>query len=133
MPLSPGDRLGTFEVRSLIGKDGMGEVYKGRDTKLQREVALKVLGPAFVHDPERLARFQREAHVLASLNHPRIATLYGFEDSGSTHALVMELVEGPTLADRIAQGPIPWEEAGPMALQIAEALEYACATRSSMM
>jgi len=125
MSLAPGDRLGAFEVRSLIGQGGMGEVYLARDTKLQREVALKVLAPAFVYDPERLARFQREAHVLASLNHPHIATLYGLEDSGSTHALVMELVEGPTLGDRIAQGPIPWEEARGIALQLSEAMEYA--------
>ena len=123
--LSPGDRLGDYEVRSLIGKGGMGEVYLGRDTKLQRDVALKVLSPAFVHDPERLARFRREAQVLASLNHPRIATLYGLEDSGTTHALVMEYVEGPTLENRIERGPIPWEEARPIALQLAEALEYA--------
>src|SRR6266852_2523495 len=125
MALSPKDRLGPFEVRSLIGKGGMGEVYKARDTKLQRDVALKVLAPAFVHDPDRLARFQREAHVLASLNHPHIATLYGLEDSGRTHALVMEFVEGPTLGDRIAQGPIPWEEARAIALQLADAMEYA--------
>src|SRR5437763_5454463 len=125
MSLTPGERLGIFEVRTLIGKGGMGEVYIARDTKLQRDVALKVLSPAFVHDADRLARFQREAHVLASLNHPRIATLYGLEDSGRTHALVMEFVEGPTLGDRIAQGPIPWEEARSIALQLAEAMEYA--------
>src|SRR5690242_15151671 len=125
MAVSPGERLGNFEIRTLIGKGGMGEVYLARDTKLQRDVALKVLAPAFVHDPERLARFQREAHVLASLNHPHIATLYGLEDSGATHALVMELVQGPTLADRIEQGPISWEEARKSALELAEAVEYA--------
>src|SRR5438552_4532556 len=103
----------------------MGEVYRARDTKLNRDVALKVLPDAFALDPERLARFKREAQVLASLNHPNIAAIYGFEDSGSTHALVLELVEGPTLADRIAHGPIPLDEALPIATQIAHALEAA--------
>jgi serine/threonine-protein kinase len=103
----------------------MGEVYRARDTKLNRDVALKVLPAEFVLDPERLARFRREAQVLASLNHPNIAAIYGFEDSGSTHALVLELVEGPTLADRIAKGPLPLDEALPIARQIAEALEAA--------
>jgi serine/threonine-protein kinase len=100
----------------------MGEVYRARDTKLNRDVALKVLPEAFAADNDRLARFKREAQVLASLNHPHIAAIYGFEDSGSTHALVLELVEGPTLADRIAKGPIPLDEALPIAKQIAEAL-----------
>src|SRR5258708_6800720 len=125
MPLAPGERLGTFEVRTLIGKGGMGEVYKGRDTKLQRDVALKVLAPAFVHDPERLARFQREAHVLAALNHPHIATPYGLEDSGRPPALAMEFVGGRTHADRTAKGRIRWEEARASARQRAEAMEYA--------
>jgi Tol biopolymer transport system component len=103
----------------------MGQVYWARDTKLNRDVALKVLPEAFAADGDRIARFRREAQVLASLNHPHIAAIYGFEDSGSTHALVLELVEGPTLADRIAQGPIPMDEALAIAKQIAEAVEAA--------
>ncbi len=103
----------------------MGEVYRARDTKLGRDVAIKVLPEVFARDAERMARFQREAKLLASLNHPNIAAIYGFEDSGNTHALVMELVEGPTLADRIKQGPIPVEEALRIAKQICEGLEYA--------
>src|SRR5215470_579560 len=103
----------------------MGIVYRARDLKLQREVALKVLPEAVALDPDRIARFRREATVLASLNHPNIAAIHGFEDSGDVHALVMELVEGPTLADRIAQGPIPFDEALPIARQIADALEAA--------
>jgi serine/threonine-protein kinase len=117
--------LGPYEILSLLGIGGMGEVYRARDTKLNREVAVKVLSEAFAKDAERMARFQREAQVLASLNHPNIATIHGLEDTGSTRALVMELVEGPTLADRIARGPIKCEEALPIAKQIAEALEYA--------
>jgi eukaryotic-like serine/threonine-protein kinase len=103
----------------------MGEVYRARDSKLNRDVALKVLPDAFALDPDRLARFRREAQVLASLNHPHIGAIYGFEDSGSIHALVLELVEGPTLADRIAHGPMPLDEALPIAKQITEALEAA--------
>src|SRR5499427_6036030 len=103
----------------------MGEVYLARDVKLNRDVALKILPDAFTLDGDRIARFRREAQVLASLNHPNIAAIYGFEDSGSTHALVLELVDGPTLADRIAKGPIPLDEALPSAKQIAEALEAA--------
>ena len=103
----------------------MGEVYRAKDTKLNRDVALKVLREVFTLDPDRLARFRREAQVLASLNHPNIAAIYGFEESNGTQALVLELVEGPTLADRIAQGPLPLDEALPVAKQIAEALEAA--------
>ena len=103
----------------------MGQVYQATDTKLNRQVALKILPEAFATDPERLARFQREAQVLASLNHPGIAAIYGLEEAEGTRALVLELVEGPTLADRIAQGPIPVDEALPIAKQIAEALEAA--------
>ena len=103
----------------------MGQVYQATDTKLNRQVALKILPEAFATDPDRLARFQREAQVLASLNHPNIAAIHGLEDSGGTKALVLELVEGPTLADRIAQGAIPLDEALPIAKQIAEALEAA--------
>ena len=125
MALNVGDRLGHYDVTALIGSGGMGEVYRALDTKLGRDVALKVLPDLFADDPERLARFQREARVLASLNHPNIASIYGLEESGDTRALVLELVEGPTLAERIAQGAIPVEEALPIAKQIAEALEAA--------
>ncbi len=114
MSLSPGSRLGSYEVAALIGRGGMGEVYRARDTKLGRDVALKVLPDLFADDPERLARFQREAKVLASLNHPNIASIYGLEESVDTRALVLELVEGPTLADRISKGPIPLDEALPL-------------------
>src|SRR5271154_5750896 len=125
MPLATGSRLGPYEILAPICAGGMGEVYRARDAKLGRDVALKVLPEAFARDAERMARFQREAKVLASLNHPNIATIHGLEDSGATHALVMELVEGPTLADRIKSGPIPVEEALRIAEQICEALEYA--------
>ena len=123
--MQPGTTLGHYEILSALGKGGMGEVYRATDTKLKREVAIKVLPETLASDSERLARFQREAEVLASLNHPNIAAIYGLEDAGTTKALVMELVEGPTLADRIAQGPIPVSEALPVAKQIAEALEAA--------
>ena len=125
MPLTPGTRLGVYQVTGQIGAGGMGEVYKARDTKLDRDVALKILPDAFVNDPERLARFQREAKVLASLNHPNIAAIYGLEETGDSPALVLEYVPGPTLQDRIAKGPIPLDEALPIARQIAEALEAA--------
>ncbi len=125
MTLAAGAKLGPYEITGAIGAGGMGEVYRARDAKLGRDVALKVLPEAFARDAERMARFQREAKVLASLNHPNIATIHGLEDSGSTHALVMELVEGPTLADRIKQGPIPIDESLRIAKQICEALEYA--------
>ena len=125
MPLSPGARLGHYDVTALIGEGGMGQVYRATDTQLGRDVALKIPPDAFAVDPDRLARFQREAQVLASLNHPGIAAIYGIEKSDDTQALVLELVEGPTLADRIATGPIPLDEALPIAKQIAEALEAA--------
>jgi serine/threonine-protein kinase len=125
MALEIGSRLGHYEVTALIGEGGMGQVYQATDTKLNRQVALKILPEAFAADPDRLARFQREAQVLASLNHPGIAAIYGLEESEDTRALVLELVEGPTLADRIRQGPIPLDEALPIAKQIAEALEAA--------
>src|ERR1044072_8125071 len=102
MPLQPGTRLGPYEIRSAIGAGGMGDVYRARDTKLRRDVGLKVLRDAVATEAQRLARFQREAEVLASLNHPNIAQIYGVEDSSSIQGLVMELVEGPTLAARIA-------------------------------
>ncbi len=125
MPLTTGQRIGPYEIAAPLGAGGMGEVYRARDSKLGRDVALKVLPEAFARDAERMARFQREAKFLASLNHPNIASIYGLEDSGSTHALVMELVEGPTLADRIKAGPIPIDEALRIAKQICDALEYA--------
>ena len=125
MALAAGARVGIYEILSALGAGGMGEVYRARDTKLNRDVAIKVLPDPFATDPERLARFQREAQVLASLNHPNIAAIYGLEDADGVQALVLELVEGPTLADRIAQGPIPLDEALPIARQIAEALEAA--------
>jgi serine/threonine protein kinase len=102
--VSPGTKLGAYEVVGALGAGGMGEVYRARDTKLNRDVALKVLPEVFAKDDERTARFQREAQVLASLNHPNIAAIYGLEESGGVRALVMELVEGPTLAERIPQG-----------------------------
>jgi len=123
--LESGTKLGPYTILARIGAGGMGEVYKAHDPKLRRDVAIKVLPRTFIHDSERLARFQREARMLASLTHPNIAAIYGLEDSGDTHALVMELAEGPTLADRIRQGPIPVDEALPIARQIADALEYA--------
>ena len=125
MSLSPGVRLGPYEITALIGEGGMGKVWRARHTALNRDDALKVLPDAFASDPDRLARFQREAQVLASLNHPNIAHVYGLEHADGVQALVMELVEGPTLADRIAQGPISIDQALPIARQIAEALEAA--------
>jgi serine/threonine-protein kinase len=121
--MQSGSLIGPYRIHSLLGVGGMGEVYRARDTKLNRDVALKILPVAFAGDPERLARFKREAQVLASLNHPNIGAIYGFEDSNGVHALVLELVDGPTLADRIAHVPI--DEALPIAKQIAEALEAA--------
>jgi Tol biopolymer transport system component len=125
MPLTSGARLGPYEILDAIGAGGMGEVYRAHDAKLNRDVALKVLPESLANDPDRLARFRREAQVLASLNHPNIGHIYGFEDSGTTHALVLELVEGPTLADRIAQGSMALDAVLPIAKQIAEALETA--------
>ncbi|HJZ74165.1 MAG TPA: protein kinase [Vicinamibacterales bacterium] len=125
MTLAAGSRLGSYEILGAIGAGGMGEVYRARDTKLNREIAIKILPEAFVGDPDRHARFKREAQVLASINHQHIAAIYGFEDSGRSHALVLELVEGPTLAERIAQGAIPLDEALAIAKQIADALEAA--------
>ena len=121
MSLAQGEQVGHYKILTMIGKGGMGEVYRARDTKLGRDVAIKVLPTALVADPERLARFEREARVLAALNHPNIAAIYGLED----HAIVMELVDGPTLAERISAGPIPLEECLNIAAQIADALETA--------
>jgi len=125
MALAPGTKLGQYEVGSLLGIGGMGEVYRARDTKLNREVALKIVPEAFACNAERMGRFDREARLLASLNHPNIASIFGLEDSSGTRALVMELVPGPTLAERIAEGPISLREALPIAKQIAEGIEYA--------
>jgi serine/threonine protein kinase len=130
MPLAPGARIGTYEILAFIGAGGMGEVWRARDPRLSRDVALKILPESFASDCDRLARFEREARLLASLNHPNIGAIYGFEE----RALVLELVEGGTLADRIARsprsgrpafGPIPLERVRPIARQIADALDAA--------
>jgi serine/threonine protein kinase len=125
MSLCAGNRIGGYEVIALIGAGGMGEVYGARDTILNRGVALKVLPATFASDVDRLTSFEREAQVLASLNHPHIAAIYGLEESNGVRALVMELVEGATLAERIKVRAMAMEEALPIAKQIAEALEYA--------
>ena len=125
MSLAPGTRIGPYEIVSILGAGGMGEVYRARDPKLNRDIALKILPEAFASAADRIARFKREAQVLASLNHPHIAAIYGFEEENGVRALALELVDGPTLADRIAQGPVPLDEALPIARQIAEALETA--------
>src|SRR5262249_47385221 len=122
--LSEGTKIGSYQVVGAIGAGGMGEVYRALDPKLGRQVALKVLPEEFARDAGRMARFEREAKLLAALNHPHIATIHGLEDSGATRALVMELVEGPTLADRLRSGPIPIDEALPIARQICDALEF---------
>src|SRR6202022_3771551 len=125
MALASGNKLGPYEIQSPLGAGGMGEVYRARDPRLARDVALKVLPEPFAADSERMARFEREAKVLASLNHPNVAAIYGLEESNSGRAPVLEAGEGPPLAERIAQGPIPIEEALPIAKQICDGLEYA--------
>ena len=125
MALTPGTRLGLYEILSALGAGGMGEVYRARDTRLDRDVAIKILPETFAADAERLVRFQREAKVLASLNHPNIAIIHGLEHAEGVHAIVMELVEGEDLAQRIARGAIPLAEALAIANQIAHALEMA--------
>ena len=125
MSLSIGTQLGSHQITALLGKGGMGEVYRARDTKLKREVAIKILPDEFSRDPERVARFQREAEVLASLNHPNIAAIYDLGEANGSRFLVLELVEGDTLADRIRRGPIPMDEALNIAKSICEALEAA--------
>ena len=125
MALDPGTRIGTYEITSAIGAGGMGEVYRARDTRLNRDVALKILPPAVASDHDRVARFEREAEMLAALNHPNIAQIHGVEDAGGSLALVMELVEGEDLAARIARGPVPFDDTLPIARQIADALEAA--------
>lgn len=125
MSLTPGTRLGPYEILAPLGAGGMGEVYRARDTQLSRDVALKVLPAAFLVDSERMARFQREAQVLASLDHPNIGHIYGIVGSDDAHGLVLALIEGPTLADRLRAGPVPLDEAMAIAKQIIAALEYA--------
>src|SRR6476619_7279384 len=125
MPLTVGARLGVYQVVELIGTGGMGEVYRARDPRLNRDVALKTLPSAFALDQDRVARFQREARVLASLNHSNIAAIYGLEESSERKFLVMELVAGETLAQRIKRGAIPLDESLEIAKQICEALESA--------
>ena len=125
MALSCGSRFGAYEIVSLLGSGGMGEVYRARDTKLGRDVALKILPDAFVQDPERLARFRREAQLLASLNHPHIGAIYGLEETASRQFLVLELIDGESLAERVARGRIPVDEALDIARQVGEALEAA--------
>jgi serine/threonine protein kinase len=125
LPLTPGSRFGVYEIAAQIGAGGMGRVFLATDSKLKRQVAIKILPPDVAADAERLARFQREAEVLASLNHPHIAGIYGLEESDRISALVMEFVDGEDLSQRIARGAIPIDEALPIARQIAEALEAA--------
>src|SRR4051812_40094205 len=125
MTVATGTRLGPYEITAKLGEGGMGEVYRATDSRLKREVAIKVLPVAFTADRERLARFEREAQLLAQLQHANIAAIYGLEESDGTRALVMELVDGEDLAQRIARGPIPADEAIAIARQIAEALEAA--------
>ena len=132
MSLPSSTRLGSYEIVAPLGAGGMGEVYRAHDTQLKRDVALKVLPSVFSTDSDRLARFQREAELLATLNHPHIAAIYGLERTAETTALVLELVEGETLAERIARGPIPLDEALPLARQIAEALEARTSGASSI-
>jgi eukaryotic-like serine/threonine-protein kinase len=117
--------IGHYRITENIGAGGMGEVYRAREDRLGRDVALKVLPWAFAQDAQRMARFELEAQVLASLNHPNIAAIYGLEEADGTRVLLMELVEGPTVSERIAQGPIPIDESLPIAKQISEALEFA--------
>ena len=125
MTLASGSRLGPYDIIDKLGEGGMGEVFRATDTRLKRQVAIKVLPAAVTGDAERLARFQREAEVLGSLNHPHIAAIHGIEEQDGTRALIMELVEGEDLSTIIARGPMPIEEALPIARQIADALEAA--------
>src|SRR5881296_28524 len=131
MTLTTFTQFGRYEIRSQLGIGGMGEVYRARDSRLNRDVAIKVLLDSCLRDPDRMARFEREAQVLASLNHPNIAAIYGIEETNGAApqlnqvGLVMELIEGPTLADRLRSGPIPFDEALPIAIQIIDALEVA--------
>ena len=125
MTLTAGTRLGSYEVLAPVGAGGMGEVYRARDTKLGREVAIKVLPDAFAKDPERLARFEREAQLLAALNHPNIAAIHGLEEHNGHHYLVLEYVPGETIAEKIARGPLALDDVLTISKQVAEALEAA--------
>src|SRR5215510_11269064 len=125
MALNVGAQLGSHEITGLLGKGGMGEVYRARDLKLKREVAIKILPGEFAQDSDRVSRFQREAEVLASLNHPNIAGIHDLQEANGSRFLVLELVEGETLADRLMRGPVPLDEAVPVAKQIVDALEAA--------
>jgi eukaryotic-like serine/threonine-protein kinase len=125
MSIGIGNKLGVHEILSLLGKGGMGEVYRARDSRLKRDVAIKILPPEFAGDPDRLLRFRREAEVLASLNHPNIGAIYDFQEAGELQFLVMELVEGETLADRLQRGPLPVEEALSIGAHICDALDAA--------
>jgi serine/threonine protein kinase len=125
LALASGTRFGTYEILAPLGAGGMGEVYRARDTRLKREVAIKVLQGDWVDTGDRLARFEREAEMLAALNHPNIAAIYGLEESAGTTALVLELVEGPTLADRLLAGPLPLSNAVAISRQIIDALDAA--------
>src|SRR5256886_11962825 len=125
MAITPGTRISVYEVTSELGEGGMGVVFRARDTKLVRDVALKMVPEHFADDPERLSRLQREAQLLASVNHPNIAQIYGLEQIGNTGCIVMELVEGETLSDRLKNGPLPFAEALEISRQIADALASA--------
>src|SRR5678815_1695751 len=125
MSISPGSRIGPYEVTAPLGEGGMGVVFRGRDSRLQRDVALKLLPENLSNDPDRLSRFEREAQVLASLNHANIAQIYGLEQVNGSTCIVMELVEGETLAERIKRGPLPHDEALEVSRQIADALSVA--------
>src|SRR5215510_8321932 len=125
MPLTVGIQLGSLEITALLGKGGMGEVYRARDTKLKHDVAIMILPDEFSRDPARVSRFQREAEVLASLNHSNIGSIYDLQEANESRFLIMELVEGETLAERISRGPLPIEEVLDIAKQICEALEAA--------
>ena len=125
MAITIGTHLGSLQITALLGRGGMGEVYRARDTKLKRDVAIKILPEEFSRDPDRLSRFQREAEVLASLNHPHIAAIYSLEEANGSRFLVLELVEGQTLADRLKRGPLPMDEALTVAKHICEAIEAA--------
>lgn len=125
MVFAPGTRLGPYEITAKLGEGGMGVVWRAKDSRLEREVALKVLPEAFAADPDRLASFEREARLLARLNHPNIAQIHGLEVSGDTRAIVMELVEGPTLAERLTGGPLSLDEFFSLSSQIAQALAEA--------
>src|SRR5512139_828007 len=125
MALVPGARLGPYEVVAPLGSGGMGEVYRAKDTRLDRTVALKLLPPRVAHDPERRARFEREARTISSLNHPHICTLHDVGEEAGAHYLVMELLEGESLADRLQRGPLPLEQVVKYGAQIADALDCA--------